>query len=63
MEPKVKTAEAMKTEQAQTTATQQPIAEPDEFGAPDDLEPLGYKEVELPNGDIQMVPYYNEDDA
>lgn len=25
-------------------------------------EPLGYNEVELPNGDIQMVPYYNEDD-
>lgn len=40
--------------------------EPDEFGEPEDvppLEPLGYKEVELPNGDIEMVPYYNEEDA
>ena len=40
--------------------------EPDEFGEPDEvppLEPLGYKEVELPNGDIEMVPYYNEEDA
>lgn len=34
--------------------------EPEEFDAP--IEPLGYKEVELPNGDIEMVPYYKEDD-
>jgi len=26
------------------------------------LEPLGFKEVELPNGDIDMVPYYKEED-
>ena len=40
--------------------------EPNEFGEPEDvppLEPLGYKEVEMPNGDIEMVPYYNEEDA
>ena len=37
-------------------------AEPEEFDAPDDLEPLGYREVELPNGDIEMVPYYKETD-
>lgn len=39
--------------------------EPDEFGEPDEvepLEPLGYNEVQLPNGDIDMVPYYNEED-
>jgi hypothetical protein len=35
--------------------------EPAEFDAPDDLEPLGYREVELPNGDIEMVPYYKDD--
>jgi len=29
----------------------------------DEDEPLGYKEVEQPNGDIEMVPYYNEEDA
>ena len=26
-------------------------------------EPLGYNEVEQSNGDIKMVPYYNEKDA
>jgi hypothetical protein len=26
-------------------------------------EPIGFKEVELPNGDIDMVPYYTEDEA
>jgi hypothetical protein len=29
----------------------------------DDNEPLGFREVELPNGDIEMVPYYTEDEA
>ena len=29
----------------------------------DEQEPLGFKEVQLPNGDIDMVPYYTEDDA
>jgi hypothetical protein len=29
----------------------------------DDQEPLGFKEVELPNGDIEMVPYYTEEEA
>jgi len=38
----------------------EPVAEPDEFDAP--MEPIGYKEVELPNGDIDMVPVYKEED-
>jgi hypothetical protein len=29
----------------------------------DDQEPLGFKEVELPNGDIEMVPYYTQEEA
>ncbi len=29
----------------------------------DEVQPLGFKEVELPNGDIEMVPYYREEDA
>lgn len=37
------------------------VAEPDEFDAP--MEPLGYKEVEQENGDIELVPYYKEEDA
>jgi hypothetical protein len=38
------------------------VNEPDEFDAPEGTEPLGFKEVELPNGDIDMVPYYREED-
>lgn len=38
----------------------EPVVEPDEFDAP--MEPLGYNEVEMPNGDIEMVPYYREED-
>lgn len=46
------------------------LAEPDEFAEPEEVEPieeapqpLGWKEVELPNGDIEMVPYYEEDES
>lgn len=57
-EPAVKeSADEIIKEDEQTEVT-----EPDEFDAPDDLEPLGYKEVEMPNGDIEMVPYYKEED-
>jgi hypothetical protein len=31
----------------------------DEFDAP--LEPVGYEEITLPNGDIEMVPVYKND--
>ena len=37
-----------------------PVVEPDEFDAPN--EPVGYREVELPNGDIEMVPVYKAED-
>ena len=48
---------------AATAAASQPaVSEPDEFGAPDDQEPIGYKEVHLPSGDIEMVPVYRTDD-
>ena len=71
--PEVKTADTQKenirTQQAQEQAKAklQPDPEP-EPEAPlgesfDDNEPLGYKEVEQPNGDIEMVPYYTEEDA
>ena len=64
MAPEVKTAKAMATEAAKSVPPQPVVEvnEPDEFDVPDDVEPLGYKEVELPNGDIQMVPYYKEDE-
>jgi hypothetical protein len=37
-----------------------PVVEPEEFDAP--AEPVGYREVELPNGDIEMVPVYKSED-
>ena len=42
------------------TAKPTPVVEPDEFDAPN--EPVGYREVELPNGDIEMVPVYKAED-
>ena len=71
--PEVKTADTQKenirTQEAQEKAKAklQPDPEP-EPEAPlgerfDEDEPLGYKEVELPNGDIEMVPYYTQEDA
>ena len=38
------------------------IEEPKEFNEPEAPQPLGWKEVEQPNGDIEMVPYYEEDE-
>ena len=71
--PEVKTADTQKenirTQEAQEKAKAklQPDPQP-EPEAPlgesfDEEEPLGYKEVELPNGDIEMVPYYTQEDA
>jgi len=62
MAPVVKTGKAQATEQAKAVPPTPDVVEPDEFDAPGDMEPLGYKEVELPNGDIEMVPYYSEDE-
>jgi hypothetical protein len=41
----------------------EPITEPEEFDEPTEVAPLGCKEVEQENGDIEMVPYYTEDDT
>lgn len=58
---------ATQQENVRTKVQPDPVPEqPSEFDEPDEvppMEPLGYKEVQLPNGDIDMVPYYNEDDA
>ena len=72
-DPAPKTADTQKenirTQQAQEEARAklQPDPQP-EPEAPlgesfDEDEPLGYKEVELPNGDIEMVPYYTQEEA
>ena len=65
-------ADVVETKTAKTeaenvrTAQQAPVAQPDEFDEPEEVEampePLGYNEVETPEGDIDMVPYYNEED-
>ena len=53
-QPEVKTAEAQKTEQDQSVmnAVETPAEE---------RKVISYKEVELPNGDIEMVPVYEDD--
>ena len=53
-------------ENVRTKVQPDPITQPSEFDEPEDvppMEPLGYKEVQLPNGDIEMVPYYTQEDA
>ena len=60
LEPEVKTAEAQKTEANQSVIDQvDPASVPEEKK---DREPVGYKEVEQPNGDIEMVPIYDDED-
>jgi hypothetical protein len=61
------TPDVPKTADVKTAATAKPnkptpapIAEPTEFDAP--VEPIGYREVTLPNGDIEMVPVYKSDE-
>jgi len=63
-EPKTaKTAkENKRTKKQDTPPPPPPVQEPEEFDAPD-VEPMGYREVEQPNGDIEMVPYYRSEDA
>ena len=55
MQPEVKTAKAKRTEADQSVMgqTTEPVEET--------REPISYKEVELPNGDIEMVPVYADD--
>lgn len=49
--------------QPDTQTKKEPEPTPPEEESFDSQEPLGFKEVELPNGDIDMVPYYTEDEA
>lgn len=53
----VKTA---KTAKENVRTAPPPVAEPEEFDAPQ--EPVSYREVTLPNGDIEMVPVYKKDE-
>ena len=69
MAPELKTAEAEKTEANQSVMDQ---VDPASVPAPDVIQEevtkvdedrtiVSYKEVELPNGDIEMVPVYEDD--
>ena len=61
MEPEVKTAEAQKTEANQSVIDQvDPASVPAQ--ADEERTPVGYKEDELPNGDIEIVPIYDDED-
>ena len=51
----LKTAEAQKTEQDQS------VMNAVETPAEEERKVISYKEVELPNGDIEMVPVYEDD--
>ena len=54
-QPEPKTAEAQKTEQDQS------VMNAVETPAEEERKVISYKEVELPNGDIEMVPVYEDD--
>ena len=49
-----------------TEANQSVIDQVDPASVPaqadEERTPVGYKEVELPNGDIEMVPIYDDED-
>ena len=55
--------ENVRTQKVKPDPVKQPEPEAPEGESFDEQEPLGYKEVELPNGDIEMVPYYTKEDA
>ena len=56
----VKTAATTKENVRTAKPAPAPVVEPEEFEAP--MDPVGYKEVTLPNGDIEMVPVYNKEE-
>ena len=69
MAPELKTAEAERTEASQSVMDQ---VDPASVPAPETIQEevskvdenrtvVSYKEVELPNGDIEMVPVYEDD--
>jgi hypothetical protein len=56
-------AENVRTAKTKVQPDPEPAPEqPSEFDEPEDIEPLGFNEVMQDNGDIEMVPYYKEED-
>ncbi len=65
VETKTAKTEAENVRTAKQKVQPDPVVQPSEFDEPAEEpmpEPLGYNEVETPEGDIDMVPYYNEED-
>jgi hypothetical protein len=56
------TKDKTQKENVRTETKLKPDPTPPEGEKFDEAEPLGFKEVLLPNGDIEMVPYYTEED-
>jgi hypothetical protein len=56
--PKTTVTAKENTRTKKAAAAEQLPQQPSEFDAPDNQEPMGYKEVTLPNGDIEMVPIF-----
>lgn len=50
-------------QRTQNTAEIDDQEQPREFDSVEGVEPVGYKEIELPNGDIEMVPVYKDTDT
>ena len=59
----IRTQEAQAEAQSKLQPDPQPEPEAPLGESFDEDEPLGFKEVELPNGDIEMVPYYTQEEA
>ena len=62
-EENIRTQEAQAEAQSKLQPDPQPEPEAPLGESFDEDEPLGFKEVELPNGDIEMVPYYTQEEA
>ena len=62
-EPKTSKTAKENVRTSKPDTQKQPEPEAPQGESFDNQEPLGFKEVELPNGDIDMVPYYTQEDA
>ena len=62
-EPKTTKTQKENIRTSKPNTQKQPEPEAPKGESFEEQEPLGYKEYELPNGDIEMVPYYTQEEA
>lgn len=60
LQPDAPTTTAPKTAKTAAATPPPPAPEGEDFDNNVEQEPIGYKEVHLPSGDIEMVPIYRE---